>query len=75
MPFDPTQISDRDGDGFGDNPVGYYSDSCPFTYGSSSKEVLGCEDLDNDGFADSMDDCFSLYGDASTIGLPRLPRF
>lgn len=72
MPFDPTQISDRDGDGFGDNPVGYYSDSCPFTYGSSSKEVLGCEDLDNDGFANSMDDCFSLFG-TSTIGASGCP--
>jgi len=72
MPFDPTQISDRDGDGFGDNPAGYYSDSCPFTYGSSSKEVLGCEDLDNDGFANSMDDCFSLFG-TSTIGASGCP--
>jgi hypothetical protein len=72
MPFDPTQISDRDGDGFGDNAVGYYSDSCPFTYGSSSEEVLGCEDLDNDGFANSMDDCFSLFG-TSTIGASGCP--
>jgi len=72
MPFDPTQISDRDGDGFGDNLFGYYSDSCPFTYGSSSEEILGCEDLDNDGFANSMDDCFSLFG-TSTIGASGCP--
>ena len=49
---DETQWSDGDGDGFGDYPLGNNPDDCPFFYGNSSKDRLGCVDSDGDGYSD-----------------------
>jgi hypothetical protein len=56
FPLDPTQTTDSDGDGFGDNAAGYGGDSCPFTYGESfSLSFMGCPDADGDGYHDMVD--------------------
>ena len=70
--FNPTQISDRDGDKFGDNPNGLLPDSCPFSYGTSYHLTWGCRDLDSDGYGDSVDDCFTIFG-ISSIGKKGCP--
>jgi len=45
FPGDPTQWSDRDGDNYGDNPVGDYPDACPDDAGDSTKDgIYGCPD-------------------------------
>jgi len=61
--LDPTQWSDRDNDGFGDNIDSNATtpDSCPFEYGTSTIDVYGCPDWDDDGYSDDGDD------------LPRVP--
>jgi len=51
---EPTQWSDADGDGYGDNPLGLEPDACPEIFGTSSLEgELGCppaeKDDDEDG--------------------------
>lgn len=56
LPNDPTQWSDADGDGYGDQVNGNDPDTCPEVYGTSSEGfVLGCLDSDGDGWADSHD--------------------
>ena len=57
MPQDATQQHDTDGDGYGDNPNGTDGDDCPNNFGTSSGELVGCPDLDDDGIADEMDVC------------------
>ena len=52
---DNSQWSDIDGDGYGDNTNGTNPDSCPNRYGNSSIDILGCDDSDNDGYADNID--------------------
>ena len=53
---EPTQWSDQDGDGYGDNAAGVNPDSCPNNFGTSSQlGNLGCPDTDNDGYADTDD--------------------
>ena len=52
---DSTQWDDLDGDGYGDNPLGNNSDFCPTQAGTSSLDVLGCPDLDNDGTSNTGD--------------------
>ena len=53
---DPTQVSDADGDGFGDNASGNLADDCPTQSGNSWQNgTLGCTDLDQDGWADQED--------------------
>ena len=53
---DPTQVSDADGDGFGDNASGNLADDCPTQNGNSWQNgTLGCTDLDQDGWADQED--------------------
>ncbi|MDP6362263.1 MAG: S8 family serine peptidase [Candidatus Poseidoniaceae archaeon] len=53
---DPTQVSDADGDGFGDNASGTLADDCPTQNGNSWQNgTLGCTDLDQDGWADQED--------------------
>ena len=49
---DETQWSDGDGDGFGDNPAGNNPDNCPFFFGNSSMDRIGCIDSDGDGYSD-----------------------
>ena len=56
MPNDASQQTDRDGDGFGDNPEGTQGDDCPDEPGTSQGEPAGCPDYDGDGLADSVDD-------------------
>jgi len=53
--FDITQ-RDRDGDSYLDSHnTGFNVDDCLETYGTSSKNLLGCPDSDGDGWADSED--------------------
>ena len=49
---DETQWNDGDGDGFGDNPSGNTPDACPFFFGNSSIDRIGCTDTDGDGYSD-----------------------
>ena len=46
FPNDPTQWSDTDGDGYGDNASGTDADQCPDVAGTSTADRLGCEDSD-----------------------------
>lgn len=71
FPNDATQWADDDGDGLGDNPNGsnpdpYPGDSdndgypnaqddCPQVSGTSTYDLNGCPDFDNDGVSDSND--------------------
>ena len=55
FPEEPTQYSDGDGDGFGDDVNGFQPDACPETAGTSSETLYGCVDGDGDGWADSID--------------------
>jgi hypothetical protein len=53
---DPTQYTDQDGDGFGDNASGNLADDCPTVVGNSWQNgTLGCSDIDQDGWADHED--------------------
>ncbi len=55
-PFEETQWSDQDEDGYGDNPAGTSPDACPTAYGTSTIDGnLGCPDIDGDGWPDSSD--------------------
>jgi hypothetical protein len=57
FPVDSTQWNDTDEDGYGDSNFGKDSDSCPSIFGTSNKQdVFGCPDIDNDGWADAIDD-------------------
>ena len=46
---EPTQWTDSDGDGYGDNPNGTQPDACVATPGTSSLDTYGCVDGDGDG--------------------------
>jgi hypothetical protein len=75
---DPTQNSDYDGDGYGDNSSGTNPDACPFDFGSSTKTITynsttfeaenmtmyGCPDSDSDGYDDFIDPCPYTYGNS-----------
>ena len=52
---DPTQNSDVDGDGFGDDPAGNNPDGCVPQFGNSSIDVFGCPDYDGDGWSNNGD--------------------
>lgn len=52
FPGDPTQWSDVDGDGYGDNESGANADACPNIAGNSTVDRLGCIDTDGDGRSD-----------------------
>jgi hypothetical protein len=54
-PLDPTQFGDFDGDGYGDSANGSNPDSCPSVHGSSFRDLLGCVDLDGDGWSNLSD--------------------
>jgi len=54
--LDPTQWSDEDDDGYGDEPGGYQADDCLNWAGTSYEGgVYGCADGDGDGWADQID--------------------
>jgi hypothetical protein len=55
LPVESTQYSDQDNDGYGDNPNGNNSDSCPNLFGNSSIDQFGCKDTDGDGWSDTND--------------------
>ena len=44
-----TWYIDYDGDGFGDELIGYEGDACPSQYGNSTNDRYGCVDDDGDG--------------------------
>ena len=67
FPSDIWQWNDTDGDGFGDNNYqvsegwitnfsGNNWDDCPTQHGSSTKDLSGCLDTDDDGYSDASDD-------------------
>ena len=58
----PGQWVDEDGDGYGENPLGPYSDDCLSISGTSYFVVQGCIDSDGDGFGNDVDDCLSVSG-------------
>jgi len=74
----PTQWSDLDGDGFGDNLAGTTPDFCPSLAGNSTLgNRMGCPDTDGDGWGDVVDQLPNLanqwldqdgdgYGDNAT---------
>jgi hypothetical protein len=54
--LDPTQWSDEDEDGYGDEPHGNEADDCLNWNGTSNQDgVYGCSDVDGDGWADHID--------------------
>ena len=63
FPLDPTQYSDGDGDGFGDNVSGFQADVCPLTPGVlDGTQGIGCplvlvDDADADGVQNEDDRC------------------
>ena len=57
FPHLPTQNSDYDGDGYGDNDTDLvYGDYCPFNFGTSYRDRNGCLDSDGDGASDPSDE-------------------
>ena len=55
FPNDPTQWSDQDNDGYGDNAGGTTPDGCPSVTGNSTTDLFGCLDRDGDGYSDTGD--------------------
>ena len=55
FPVDPTQWSDYDADGYGDNATGTLADDCSGLWGNSTEDRLGCPDADGDGYSDIAD--------------------
>ncbi len=53
--LDPTQESDKDGDGYGDNTMGRLFDNCDGVPGTSWRDRRGCSDMDGDGQSDLQD--------------------
>ena len=53
---DPSQWTDSDEDGYGDNPSpASMPDYCPNEWGNSTMSLLGCPDSDGDGWSDEGD--------------------
>ncbi len=52
FPLDRTQWMDTDGDWVGDNELSDRSDGCPYNWGDSEFDRLGCWDTDGDGWSD-----------------------
>jgi hypothetical protein len=52
FPNEPTQWSDADGDGFGDNQNGITPDACSTVRDTSTLDRYGCTDTDGDGYSD-----------------------
>ena len=53
---DTSQWEDTDGDGYGDQLIGFEGDACPTINGNSSVDRFGCIDADGDGYSDDGDD-------------------
>ena len=73
FPNEPTQWSDADGDGFGDEIGGLEGDSCPSESGNSSEDRFGCLDSDMDGYSDlgdSFPNSASAWSDADSDSFP-----
>ncbi len=64
--LDPSQWSDGDGDGLGDNPSGSNADDCPFILGNSTINIRGCLDSDGDGWADETT-TFGVFDGADAL--------
>ena len=62
LPHLGEQWKDADLDGFGDNPTGPLSDDCPAESGVSYLITQGCDDYEQDGFADDIDACDTNTG-------------
>ena len=62
FPFEPSQTTDADDDGYGDNTSGFQADVCPSDAGSSFVDRFGCVDEDGDGVSDIND---AFLGDPS----------
>jgi hypothetical protein len=56
FPQDSSQWEDSDGDGYGDQLIGFEGDACPATPGNSTEDRYGCPDADGDGWSDDGDD-------------------
>ena len=54
-PTEYSQQYDTDGDGYGDNQLGFNGDNCPSVYGESTHDVFGCLDSDGDGWSETRD--------------------
>ena len=54
----PSQWTDTDNDGFGDNESGFEGDACPALNGNSTNDRFGCADTDGDGYSDDGSDAF-----------------
>ena len=52
FPLERSQYLDSDGDWVGDNPNSDRPDGCPYTWGDSIYDRLGCVDTDGDGYSD-----------------------
>ncbi|MDA8529903.1 hypothetical protein N9K54_01070 [Candidatus Poseidonia alphae] len=52
FPLERSQHLDSDGDWVGDNPNSDRPDGCPYTWGDSIYDRLGCLDTDGDGYSD-----------------------
>ncbi|MGB2493667.1 MAG: hypothetical protein ACPID1_03415 [Poseidonia sp.] len=55
FPNDSSQWQDFDGDGYGDEFIGFQGDACPNTPGNSTQDRFGCTDADGDGWSDEGD--------------------
>jgi hypothetical protein len=51
FPTEALQWRDTDADGFGDVPLGAMRDDCPELFGTSTRDVQGCEDSNDDGWS------------------------
>jgi hypothetical protein len=86
FPYDSSQWSDWDGDGFGDELIGYEGDACPSQYGNSTNDRYGCLDDDGDGWSNGGDDFINNptqysdldgdgYGDNQSVGATMSDAF
>jgi len=66
FPAEPTQWSDLDGDGFGDEMNGFEGDACVNVPGDSSEDRIGCPDSDRDGWSD-FDSTWSIEDGADAF--------
>ncbi len=53
FPTEALQWMDSDQDGFGDLPLGALRDDCPESAGTSTRDVQGCPDGNQDGWSDA----------------------